>query len=66
MLSAVLILVATLQQAYGDHFAVLVAGSHTYGNYRHHADIAHAYHVAIEGGVPAENIIGKLLLSYQY
>jgi len=40
-----------------DHYAVLVAGSHTYGNYRHHADVAHAYHVAIKGGIKKENII---------
>ena len=26
-----------------DHWAVLVAGSNTYGNYRHQADVAHAY-----------------------
>lgn len=40
-----------------DHYAVLVAGSHTYGNYRHHADVAHAYHVAVAGGIPKDNII---------
>ena len=28
-----------------DHWAVLVAGSNTYGNYRHQADICHAYQI---------------------
>ena len=31
------------KNGHADHYAVLVAGSHTYGNYRHHADVAHAY-----------------------
>merc|ERR1712166_133919 len=39
-----------------DHFAVLVAGSSTYGNYRHQADVAHAYHVMIENGIPVDDI----------
>merc|ERR1712195_192817 len=44
-----------------DHFAVLVAGSSTYGNYRHQADVAHAYHVMIENGIPADNIITMMV-----
>ncbi len=48
---------AAAAAATGDHYAVLVAGSHTYGNYRHHADVAHAYHVAVAGGIPKDNII---------
>lgn len=40
-----------------NHYAVLVAGSNTYGNYRHQADVCHAYQVMINGGIPAENII---------
>jgi len=44
--------------ANADDFAVLVAGSNGYYNYRHQADIAHAYQVLTkEGGIPAENII---------
>eukprot|EP01065_Artemidia_motanka_P023085 TRINITY_DN274_c0_g1_i2.p2 TRINITY_DN274_c0_g1~~TRINITY_DN274_c0_g1_i2.p2 ORF type:complete len:450 (+),score=187.27 TRINITY_DN274_c0_g1_i2:70-1350(+) len=38
-------------------YAVLAATSKSYANYRHQADIAHAYQVLTKGGVPAENII---------
>ena len=31
--------------AASDHWAVLVAGSSSYGNYRHQADIAHAHKI---------------------
>jgi len=41
----------------GDIFAVLLAGSNGYWNYRHQADVAHAYHVLIDHGVKADNII---------
>jgi len=51
-------LVATAVQA--DHYAVLIAGSHTYGNYRHHADVCHAYHIMLKQGIPAKNIIVML------
>uniref|UniRef100_T1K720 legumain n=1 Tax=Tetranychus urticae TaxID=32264 RepID=T1K720_TETUR len=37
--------------------AVLVAGSNEYFNYRHQADVCHAYQVLRNHGVPAENII---------
>ena len=40
-----------------DHWAVVVAGSNTYSNYRHQADVAHAYTILKENGIPAENII---------
>lgn len=33
--------------------AVLVAGSNGFGNYRHQADICHAYHILINNGVKA-------------
>lgn len=41
----------------GDQFAVLIAGSRGYFNYRHHADVCHAYHTLIARGFPEENII---------
>lgn len=41
----------------GVHWAVLVAGSNTYGNYRHQADICHAYHIVSKNGIPDERII---------
>jgi legumain len=37
--------------------AVLIAGSNGWGNYRHQADVAHAYHVLRDHGVPEENIV---------
>ena len=43
--------------AKSDHWAVLVAGSNGYGNYRHQADICHAYQIMVKNGVPRENII---------
>jgi len=40
-----------------DNFAVLVAGSDTWSNYRHQADIFHHYHILVDRGVKPENII---------
>ena len=39
------------------HWAVLVAGSNGYYNYRHQADICHAYHILRRNGIPDERII---------
>ena len=44
-------------EEYMTHAAVLVAGSNGYCNYRHQADIAHAYQIMIKDGIPAENIV---------
>ncbi|KAK7395748.1 hypothetical protein VNO78_16315 [Psophocarpus tetragonolobus] len=38
-------------------WAILVAGSYGYGNYRHQADVCHAYQVLKNGGLKDENII---------
>jgi legumain len=43
--------------ASGEHWAVIVAGSRGYENYRHQADACHAYHVARRHGIPAENVV---------
>ena len=40
-----------------DNFAVLVAGSNTYTNYRHQSDVFHHYHILIDRGIKPENII---------
>ena len=41
-----------------DHWAVLIAGSSGYGNYRHQADVCHAYQLLTKkGGIPAEKVI---------
>ncbi|KJH49310.1 peptidase C13 family protein [Dictyocaulus viviparus] len=44
-------------QPEGDLHALLVAGSNGWWNYRHQADVAHAYQLLIGNGIPAENII---------
>ncbi|KAL1371242.1 hypothetical protein HN51_001469 [Arachis hypogaea] len=41
----------------GTRWAVLVAGSSGYGNYRHQADVCHAYQLLIKGGLKEENIV---------
>uniref|UniRef100_A0A183BUW4 Legumain n=1 Tax=Globodera pallida TaxID=36090 RepID=A0A183BUW4_GLOPA len=41
----------------GNIWAVLVAGSNGWWNYRHQADICHAWHVLVDHGVPPEQII---------
>lgn len=41
----------------GDIWALLIAGSAGWGNYRHQADVAHAYHVLKQGGIKDSNII---------
>ena len=51
------LLLATSVMAESDHWAVLVAGSNGYWNYRHQADVFHAYHAIVAKGVPKENII---------
>ncbi|XP_010553469.1 PREDICTED: vacuolar-processing enzyme beta-isozyme [Tarenaya hassleriana] len=41
----------------GTRWAVLVAGSSGYGNYRHQADVCHAYQILRNGGLKEENIV---------
>ena len=38
-------------------WALLTAGSNTWGNYRHQADICHAYQILHRNGIPDENIV---------
>ncbi|KAF8364645.1 hypothetical protein HHK36_033380 [Tetracentron sinense] len=41
----------------GTRWAVLVAGSSGFGNYRHQADVCHAYQLLRKGGLKEENIV---------
>ncbi|CAG2108119.1 unnamed protein product, partial [Medioppia subpectinata] len=41
----------------GTNWVVLCAGSRTWDNYRHQADVYHAYHVIKSRGIPDSNII---------
>ena len=54
---AVATLAACASAATSDHWAVIMAGSNTYGNYRHQADSHHAVKIMLENGIPRENII---------
>ena len=40
-----------------NHWAVIMAGSKTYSNYRHQADTAHAFQIMLDNGIPREQII---------
>jgi legumain len=40
-----------------DDWAVIVAGSNGYYNYRHQSDACHAYQIVSAGGIPANRII---------
>jgi legumain len=41
----------------GDVWAVLIAGSSGWGNYRHQADVCHAYQVLKHGGLDDDHIV---------
>ncbi|KAL3566414.1 hypothetical protein D5086_031829 [Populus alba] len=41
----------------GTRWAILLAGSNGYWNYRHQADVCHAYQLLRKGGLKEENII---------
>ncbi|PIN13245.1 Asparaginyl peptidase [Handroanthus impetiginosus] len=41
----------------GTRWAVLLAGSNGYWNYRHQADVCHAYQILKRGGLKDENIV---------
>jgi legumain len=43
-----------------DYWAVLVAGSKGFYNYRHQADVCHSYHLIKAQGIPEEQIIVML------
>ena len=40
-----------------SHWALLVAGSSGWGNYRHQSDVFHAYRVLTEGGLLADRVV---------
>ena len=47
----------TSQPVFSDNWAVLIAGSNTYDNYRHQSDVCHAYQTLRKNGIKADNII---------
>ena len=48
---------AALSAAADTHWAVIMAGSNTYSNYRHQSDSHHAVKIMMENGIARENII---------
>ena len=50
-------LAATATASPSDHWAVIVAGSKTFSNYRHQADTCHAYQIMKQNGIPDDQII---------
>jgi legumain len=50
-------LLALLTVCQADQWAVLVAGSNEYWNYRHQADVCHAYQILHANGYPDDRII---------
>ena len=42
-MNSIFLVLLTLTLVSADNWAVLIYGSLTYDNYRHHADVAHAY-----------------------
>ena len=48
---------ALTQAAASDHWAVIVAGSNGFYNYRHQSDTCHAYQVMKKNGIPEDQII---------
>lgn len=55
--SKVLLALAAPTVVSAAHWAVIVAGSNGYSNYRHQADACHAYQVMKNKGIPESNII---------
>ena len=50
-------LATTVNAASSDHWAVIVAGSKGFQNYRHQADTCHAYQIMKKNGIPEDQII---------
>ena len=53
--SSLILLILSIASA--SNWAVLVCGSNGFWNYRHHADVAHAYQIMKKGGIPEDHII---------
>jgi legumain len=53
----ILLAVAGSLNGEGQHWAILVAGSNGWYNYRHQADVCHAYQILHKNGIPDSNII---------
>jgi len=52
-----LLVLCAFSAVMADDWAVIVAGSNTYDNYRHQADVCHAYQIVSKNGIPDDHII---------
>jgi legumain len=55
-----LLVLVNIGLALGANWAVIVAGSNYFYNYRHQTDCCHAFQILVKNGVPADNIITML------
>ena len=55
--TTLIVVFALVCMAYTANWAVLVAGSNTYSNYRHQSDVFHAYQILIKNNFDPERII---------
>lgn len=57
ILSFCVVLICLVSLCEAENWAVLVAGSNTYSNYRHQADVFHAYQILVKNKFNPEKII---------
>ena len=55
--ASILALAAVTAARKKNHWAVIMAGSNTFGNYRHQADTNHAVQIMLKNGIPRDHII---------
>ena len=48
---------SSTEKAAGNNWVLLIAGSNEFYNYRHQADICHAYQIVHKLGIPDERIV---------
>ncbi|CAF1571558.1 unnamed protein product, partial [Adineta steineri] len=56
-IASIVLIGAVGRSAAGQNWAVLVAGSNGWYNYRHQSDVCHAYQILHKNGIPDSNII---------
>jgi legumain len=57
LLPTLFLLFTLISLVSSDNWAVLIAGSHTWSNYRHQSDIYHAYQILIKNGFNQNRIV---------
>ena len=57
LLASLTLLSAVGTFAAGQNWAVLVAGSNGYDNYRHQSDVCHSYQILHKNNIPDSNIV---------